>query len=338
MSKSHPNLSSGQSVSKDIGLQDARPKVSFVEINADIAGQRIDNFLISHLKGVPKTLIYKVLRKGELRVNKGRIKPEYKLKEGDLIRVPPIKVPEKAEIIKPSDSLTKLLSESVLYEDDSLIVINKPSGLAVHGGSGVQLGLIESLRQIRAGDSFLELIHRLDKDTSGCVMIAKNRKCLRYMQGLLREGRGIQKFYNALVVGRWPKRRRQVNVALLKSLLPSGDRIVRAVETDTSGAKLSLTEYRVIQHYPLCSLIEAKPITGRTHQIRVHSQYVGHPILGDVKYSHKDDEELTRKIGLKRLFLHAAKLQFTSVDGRRVEVVAPLSKELQKVLGSLSPA
>ncbi len=312
------------------------PKVQMLTVDEDVAGQRVDNFLMARLKGVPKSLIYRVLRKGEVRVNKGRIKPDYKLQAGDLVRVPPIRVAAKNDIIKPSDSLTELLSRSVLYEDDSLLVINKPAGLAVHGGSGVQLGLIESLRQIREQDRFLELIHRLDKGTSGCVMIAKKRRCLRYMQQLLREKGSINKVYNALVIGRWPKRRNKVGVALLKNKLPSGERLVRAVEESTDGAKASLTEYSVLEHYESCTLVEAKPITGRTHQIRVHSQYAGHSILGDEKYSGRDEEALARKIGLKRLFLHAAKLDFVTEEGQKVTVSAPLGDELLRVLDSLA--
>lgn len=311
------------------------PKVRFLEVDADTAGQRVDNFLSARLKGVPKSLIYRVLRKGEVRVNKGRVKPEYKLQAGDVVRVPPIRVAAKTELLKPSESLTQLLANAVLYEDRDLLVVNKPSGLAVHGGSGVQLGLIESLRQIREQDRFLELIHRLDKDTSGCVMVAKSRRCLRHMQQLLRERGSINKVYQALVVGRWPKRRKQIAVPLLKSQLANGERIVRAVEAGTEGAKDSLTEYRVLEHYQGCSLVEAKPITGRTHQIRVHSQYAGHSILGDEKYADKEAAGLIREIGLKRLFLHAAKLDFVTVDKRKVSVEAPLSKELLKVIQSL---
>jgi 23S rRNA pseudouridine955/2504/2580 synthase len=308
--------------------------VQWFEIDADIAGQRIDNYLLARLKGVPKSLIYRILRKGEVRVNKGRIKPDYKLKQGDLVRVPPVRVAPKGEMLKPSDSLIGLLQESVLYEDESILVINKPSGLAVHGGSGVNLGLIESLRQIRT-DSFLELVHRLDRGTSGCIMVAKNRRGLRYMQQKLRDG-DINKVYQALVIGRWPNRRKQVNVPLLKSQLPNGERIVRVVEEDTAGAKASLTAYKILERYAECTLVEAKPITGRTHQIRVHSQYTGHPILGDDKYSDKQQESFARALGLKRLFLHAFKLNFVSIDGKAVEVEAPLGEELISVLSGLS--
>ena len=253
--------------------------VRWLEIDTDIAGQRIDNYLMARLKGVPKSLIYRILRKGEVRVNKGRVKPDYKLQPGDVVRVPPVRVAQKVDLMRPSDSLATFLKDNTLYEDDDLFIVNKPSGLAVHGGSGVSLGLIESLRQIR-DERFLELVHRLDRGTSGCVMVAKSRRGLLYMQQQLRDG-DIDKVYRALVVGRWPNRRRQVKVSLLKSQLSSGERIVRAVEQETSGAKASLTEYRVLNRYAESTLVEAKPVTGRTHQIRVHSQYTGHPILGD---------------------------------------------------------
>ncbi len=318
----------------DLSVANDNSKVQHWCIDADIAGQRIDNYLISRLKGVPKSLIYRILRKGEVRVNKGRVKPEYKLKSGDIVRIPPVRVSSKEAPLKPSTSLAERLNSAVLYEDDALLVINKPSGLAVHGGSGVQLGLIESLRHIREGAPFLELIHRLDKATSGCVMIAKSRRCLRYMQQLLREG-GIDKVYNALVIGRWPKRRKAINVALLKSLLANGERIVRAVEEGSPGAKPSRTEYRILKHYQTCSLIEAKPITGRTHQIRVHCQYAGHAILGDDKYGFEENLPLEDKLKLKRLFLHAARLNFTHLDNRDISIEAPLSDDLLSVIERL---
>jgi len=310
------------------------PKVRFLTIDEDVAGQRIDNFLLTKLKGAPKSLIYRIVRKGEVRVNKGRIKPEYKLKAGDVVRVPPVRLATRSEVKKPSQSLAGLLNESVLFEDDAILVINKPSGLAVHGGSGVQLGLIESLRQVR-DDKFLELVHRLDRDTSGCIMVAKSRRGLRYMQQLLREGR-INKVYHALVFGSWAKRCNKIDVALLKNQLPSGQRMVRAVESSTQGAKESLTRFNILAGYEGCTLIEAKPITGRTHQIRVHTQYAGHAILGDDKYGDREQTAVIDKIGLERLFLHAYRLDFIDINGQKISIEAPLSKELEKVLAKLN--
>jgi 23S rRNA pseudouridine955/2504/2580 synthase len=310
------------------------PKVQYLNIDEDIAGQRIDNFLLTKLKGAPKSLIYRIVRKGEVRVNKGRIKPEYKLKAGDVVRVPPVRLAEKSEIKKPGNSLIELLNKAVAYEDESILVINKPSGLAVHGGSGIQLGLIESLRQVREGDKFLELVHRLDRDTSGCIMVAKSRRSLRFMQQQLRE-KQINKVYQALVFGRWAKRCNKIDVALLKNQLPSGQRMVRAVEESTEGAKASLTRFKILESYLDCTLVEAKPITGRTHQIRVHSQYAGHGILGDDKYGDPEQKIVMKKIGLKRLFLHARRLDFKDANGQKVTVETPLSQELQKVLDKL---
>ncbi|ODS23353.1 23S rRNA pseudouridine(955/2504/2580) synthase [Candidatus Endobugula sertula] len=308
--------------------------VQFVEVDDANVGQRIDNFLVSYLKGVPKSRIYRILRKGEVRVNKGRVKPEYKLCDGDTVRIPPIRVSERTPALQPNANLSQLLETSVLFENDELLVVNKPSGLAVHGGSGISLGLIESFRQIRPDSRFLELAHRLDRDTSGCIMIAKKRSSLRHIHQQLRGGH-IQKVYQALVAGRWPNRRKIVNASLVKNQLASGERIVRVAGVDTKGAKCSLTEYRIIQRYQGCTLVEAKPITGRTHQIRVHCQSVGCSVIGDDKYCDTDINKHYRQLGLKRLFLHAYRLEFTLSDGQPLVVTAPLSGELALVLDRL---
>jgi len=317
-------------------ILDAAPNcVKFITIDSCRAGQRIDNFLLSQLKGVPKSRIYRILRKGEVRVNKGRVKPEYKLSDGDSVRIPPIRVSQKEAPPQPSANLANLLEASILFENDDLMVVNKPSGLAVHGGSGVSLGLIESFRQIRPEHSFLELVHRLDRDTSGCIMIAKKRSSLRYIQQELREGR-IQKIYRALVVGRWPNRRRSVNAPLVKSQLSGGERMVRvAIDENADGVKKSLTEYRVIERYEGCTLVEARPITGRTHQIRVHCQSVGCSIVGDDKYCDEGVNKQYRQRGLKRLFLHAFRLQFTLPDKSPVTVEAEMGQDLTAVFSNL---
>ncbi len=308
--------------------------VQFVEIDAANVGQRIDNFLLTHLKGVPKSRIYRILRKGEVRVNKGRIKPEYKLRDGDKVRIPPIRVSEREAPPQPGKPLRDLLEASVLFENDDVLVINKPSGLAVHGGSGISLGLIESLRQIKEQQQFLELVHRLDCETSGCIMAAKKRSSLRFIQQELREGR-INKVYHALVEGRWPNRKQIIKVPLVKNQLSSGERIVRVATEKTEGAKTALTEYRVVNRYKDCTLVEAKPITGRTHQIRVHCQSVGCPIIGDDKYGQQQINKQYGKKGIKRLFLHACQLSFTLPDGQLVTVNAPLSDDLQRGLKGL---
>ena len=217
-------------------------KVHMLEINEDSAGQRIDNFLTNKLKGVPRSRIYRIIRKGEVRVNKGRIKADYKLKAGDVVRVPPVRVAEHNELPRAGEGLKKTIEQAVLYEDDSLLIINKPSGLAVHGGSGIKLGLIETLRQLRPEAKFLELVHRLDRDTSGCVMVAKKRSMLRYLHDLLRTN-GVQKYYQALVIGNWAARKTKIDAPLQKNTLKSGERMVT---TDAAG-KAALTRYEVRQ-------------------------------------------------------------------------------------------
>lgn len=306
-------------------------KVQLVEVEEDRAGQRIDNFLLSQLKGVPKSRIYRIVRKGEVRVNKGRVKVEYKLKPGDVVRIPPIRVAEAKELAKPSDQLREHLNAAVLYEDDRLMVINKPSGLAVHGGSGVNLGLIESMRQLRPDCRYLELVHRLDKDTSGCIMIAKKRSMLRYLHAQLRTG-GVQKYYHALVTGHWSAKRRQVDEPLCKNEKLGEGRIVRVAQ----DGKPSLTRFKVLQHYTDCTLVEAKPVTGRTHQIRVHAQCVGHGLIGDPKYGDANANKEMKAKGFNRLFLHAASLEFVMPDTEVLfKVSAPLEERLSAPLSRL---
>ena len=306
--------------------------VNYVHIEEDRAGQRIDNFLITQLKGAPKSLIYRIVRKGEVRVNKGRIKPEYKLKPGDIVRVPPVKLPEANTPTPVGKGLEKQLREAVLYESAGLIIINKPHGLAVHGGSGVNLGLIESLRQIYPNERSLELVHRLDRDTSGCIMVAKKRSTLRAIHAQLRSG-GIDKIYQALVIGGWPKSCQKVDAPLQKNVVQSGERMVRV---DQEG-KRSITAYRVLKNFGQFSLVEAKPITGRTHQIRVHCQHMGHPIVGDPKYGVDQVNQAQRQLGLNRLFLHAAQLKLIDPSTeKKIDVKAPLDAKLLHAVKRLS--
>lgn len=311
-------------------------EVSIVEIDSDQAGQRLDNFLIARLKGVPRSKIYNVIRKGEVRVNKGRIKPEYKLMAGDSVRIPPIRTAEAGTEAKASHQMMALLANSILYEDDGLLVINKPPGLAVHGGSGITLGLIETLRQMRPDARHLELVHRLDRDTSGCIMVAKKRSYLRHLQAALREksagAGGIQKVYQALVLGGWSKRCHQVNAPLLKMEVAGGERIVKV----NPEGKPSLTEFKLLRRFDGFSLIEARPITGRTHQIRVHAQYVGHSLVGDEKYGDDQINAAMRELGIKRLFLHASALAFYLPESDELtRVEAPLPLDLAAPLGRL---
>ena len=312
-------------------------QVMVLSIDADQAGQRLDNFLIARLKGVPRSKIYNVIRKGEVRVNKGRIKPEYKLVAGDSVRVPPIRTAEAGTEAKASHQMMSLLAKSILFEDEGLLVINKPPGLAVHGGSGITLGLIETLRQMRPEARHLELVHRLDRDTSGCIMVAKKRSYLRHLQAALRdksagEG-GITKVYQALVIGDWSKRFHQVNVPLLKTEVAGGERVVRV----HPEGKPSLTEFKVLQRFDGFSLIEARPITGRTHQIRVHAQYAGCALVGDEKYGSDEVNEAMRVRGVKRLFLHASSLSFYLPESDELTCVdAPLPPDLAIPLSKLS--
>ncbi len=310
--------------------------VNFVVIDDDQAGQRLDNFLIARLKGVPRSKVYNVIRKGEVRVNKGRVKPEYKLMAGDSVRIPPVRTAEAGTEAKAGHQMMALLNASILYEDDGLLVINKPPGLAVHGGSGVTLGLIETLRQMRPEARHLELVHRLDRDTSGCIMVAKKRSYLRHLQEALREksagAGGVLKVYQALVLGDWSKRCHQINAPLMKFEVAGGERIVK-VHPD---GKPSLTEFGILNRYQGFTLVEARPITGRTHQIRVHAQYAGHSLAGDEKYGDDAINEVLRNIGLRRLFLHASSLSFYLPDAVELtRVNAPLPPDLAVPLSKL---
>lgn len=291
-------------------------------ISEEIAGQRIDNYLLTRLKGAPRTLIYRILRKGEVRVNKGRIKPDYRLQAGDSVRIPPVRLPAPNEPALVGQGILNALESSILYEDKALIVVNKPAGLAVHGGSGLDFGVIEAMRQLRPQCDQLELVHRLDRDTSGCLMIAKRRSMLRHLHAALRgddDADGVTKCYIALVRGRWPGSTRRVHAPLMKNNLRSGERMV---EVNPEG-KESLTEFSVLQRFgDFATLVEARPITGRTHQIRVHAKHAGHPIAGDPKYGDDEFSQRIRALGGKRLFLHAVSLAAELPDGSRLEVRA----------------
>jgi 23S rRNA pseudouridine955/2504/2580 synthase len=307
-----------------------RPVVQRLDISPAQAGQRIDNFLLRHLKGVPKSRIYRLLRKGEVRVNKGRIKPEYRLKSGDQIRIPPVRVAESAPPAPDGRAIQKL-ADAVLYEDRRLLVLNKPAGMAVHGGSGQSYGVIEALRCLRPQAPYLELVHRLDRDTSGCLLIAKRRSELRMLHQLLRQG-GVDKRYLLLVQGDWSRGPHRVSAPLRKNLLRAGERMVRVDE----NGKSALTHFRFLQSYGGASLMEADLRTGRTHQIRVHAAHAGHPLAGDRKYGDTEFNRTMRKLGLKRLFLHAHSLAFEDDErGRVIHVSAPLSEDLRKLIQQL---
>lgn len=311
------------------------PAVQLITISDDEAGQRIDNFLLARLKGVPKSMIYRIVRKGEVRVNKGRIKAEYKLAPGDVVRVPPVRVAEREEA-PVSAKLDKVaaLANCILYEDDHLLLLNKPSGTAVHGGSGLSFGVIEALRALRPEARFLELVHRLDRDTSGVLLVAKKRSALRSLHEQLRM-KGMQKDYLALVRGQWQSHCKAVQAPLLKNILQSGERIVRV----NQEGKPSETRFKVEERYTHATLVRCSPVTGRTHQIRVHTQYAGHPIAFDDRYGDREFDKQLAGTGLNRLFLHAAALKFTHPgSGEIMRIEAPLDNQLKRCLQVLRNA
>ncbi len=307
-----------------------RTEVQFATVTEKHAGQRLDNFLIRELGDLPRSRIYRLIRRGEVRVNKKRCKPDQRLVLGDSVRIPPVSEGERAAPAAPSAGLSRLLEESILYEDDQLLVLNKPAGLAVHGGSGIRLGVIEAMRQIRPGWAELELAHRLDRDTSGCLVFAKNMNLLREIQAGLKD-KSVKKQYLALVHGRWPDELREVSQPLQKNQLSSGERMVRV---DPRG-KAALTRFTVRQHYgDAATLLEVEPVTGRTHQIRVHCQHAGHPIVGDAKYAGDwRNSPLGRH---KHLCLHASRIAFrTASTGAMLELEAPLDSNLESLLESM---
>ena len=303
-------------------------RVSVIQIDEDNHGQRVDNFLLTLLKGAPKSLVYRIIRKGEVRVNKGRVKADSRLSTGDQIRVPPVRLPEQGEVPDVSPALADILRDAVIYEDAGLLAGNKPHGLAVHGGSGVSLGLIEALRKMRPEHSFLELVHRLDRDTSGVILIAKKRSVLTALQQMLVNKQGIRKQYLALVHGRWSEGIKDVRLPLHRTERQSGERIV--VVSDEGKSAHTHTRLRVTgKDY---SLIEAEPVTGRTHQIRVHCLSQGHIIAGDQKYSDKVLADADKARNINRLCLHAWQLTFRHpTSGETLHLTAPPDRELNTI-------
>ena len=311
--------------------------VRTVVIDEERDGQRLDNFLLSHLKGAPRSVIYKIVRSGQVRVNGGRVKPETRLDAGDQVRIPPVRLVEPGEKGVPAKGLLEAMAASIVFEDARLLAINKPSGVASHGGSGISFGVIETLRALRPGQE-LELVHRLDRDTSGLMVIAKKRSALRELQALLREdpavqARGIAKRYLSLLVGRMPDGVMSVDAPLHVGLRQGGERHVQV----NAAGKASLSHFRVLERRGGHSYCEVRIETGRTHQIRVHAQHIGHPVAGDDKYGDAEvNRRLREQVGLRRLFLHAASLEF-ALDGGKVPYVlnAPLAPELVEVLDRL---
>lgn len=309
-------------------MEPNRPAVQIVEIDEENGGQRVDNYLCRELKGVPKSHIYKLLRRGEVRLNGGRIKASTRLTAGDSLRIPPIRMRQRGAP-EASGWLQTKLEESIIYEDKVMLVLNKPAGIAVHGGSGISAGVIEGLRARRPDDKHLELVHRLDRDTSGCLMIAKRRSALRFLQGELRSKTRLRKHYLVIVHGRWSKRRQQVDAPLEKNTLKSGERISRV----NADGKACLTRFELLATNGEFSLLAAEPVTGRTHQIRVHCAIMGHPVVGDAKYGDEDKDKQVRARGFKRMMLHARRLEIPPMadDGEMLVVEAAPDAAFQEL-------
>lgn len=313
---------------KQVNKNNNQISVRYHLITGEEEGQRIDNFLITKLKGVPKSRIYNMLRKGEVRVNMKRISPFYRLRANDSLRIPPVVLAEKAKQVPPSKQTINVLTERVLYEDDNLLILNKPSGMSVHAGSTVRMGVIEALRYAYPTISQLELAHRLDTETSGCLILAKKRRILREIHELLREGRVIKKYWT-VTQGEWLKSERLVDLSLQKNYR-HGDKY--CVQVSKAG-KSALSEFSPIKVFSNSSLVEVHLLTGRTHQIRVHAMAQGHPIAGDDRYGNAEFNKLVRQQGLRRMFLHARSIDFTlpSLE-QRITVIAPLDTELEAYL------
>lgn len=315
---------------KDVNVPaDVNSKAYTLNVDENFHQQRIDNFLLRELKSVPKSHVYRLLRKGEVRVNGKRIKAEYKLNVGDVVRIPPVRQAQSTSI-KLLPKTQAMLLDRIIYEDDAIIVFNKPSGMASHGGSGLSYGVIEAMRQAKPNLKTLELVHRLDKDTSGCLVLAKKRSALRELHEAWRNDE-ISKTYTLLVKGKVPARSYTVNVSLEKNRLVSGERFVKV--SNNQHAKETLTEFTPIKIFAQTSLLQAKLYTGKTHQIRVHAQYTKNPIAGDTKYGDLEFNKTMEQIGLKRLFLHASELRFKLPGSENVVTFkAPLDDELEKIL------
>jgi len=307
-------------------------KVQLLEISPRNEKQRLDNYLLSRLKGVPKSRVYKLLRSGQVRVNKGRKKADYRLQLGDIVRIPPVRI-IPSDNSKAPQYLINLVTQSIIFEDAFLVVLNKPAGIAVHSGSKLKFGVIELLRQARPNDEMLELVHRLDRDTSGCLVIAKSRDTLSQLHNHFREeGRSLEKIYRAIVLGRWQGAEKIIDLPLQKNNLRSGERIVTV---DPTG-KEARTLFIPLDYREKLSLLEVKLFTGRTHQIRVHAQAEGFPIAGDPKYGNSTVNSSLKKSGFKRMYLHAYQLNFTLNNTlkqpQHYNITAPIDPEWQDLL------
>ena len=310
-----------------------RTGVQHFQVTEEEAGQRLDNYVQRHLSGVPRSRVYRVIRKGEVRVNGRRAGPELRLQPHDRIRIPPVRIAAAAEPAQPSQQLIERVRQAVVHEDENLLVLDKPAGVAVHGGSGVTFGVIEALRAQRPAES-LELVHRLDRDTSGCLLVARRTGTLRALHALLR-AHGFEKRYLALVKGKWELGAKRIDVPLHTDARVHGERTVRAA----AAGKPSLSEFRPVQFFgKTATLMEVTLRTGRTHQIRVHAAHAGHPVAGDAKYGDAAFNTQLAALGLRRMFLHAHSLSFTWPQGGEVSFNAPLPAELAAVIDALGSA
>ncbi|HUR40246.1 MAG TPA: RluA family pseudouridine synthase [Verrucomicrobiae bacterium] len=308
-------------------------KVRRVKITANEAGQRLDNFLLKILSGVPRSAVYRIIRSGEVRVNSGRVKPDRRLQQDDEVRVPPVRRPEEGVPIRPPDDVLQRLRDAIIFDDEHYLALNKPAGLASHGGSGILFGVIEAARAW-GQHPYLELCHRLDRDTSGVLLLAKSRASLLRAQGAFRDGKA-QKRYRALLCGRWTGGSRDVDSALLKNRLASGERFVLV---DDAG-KPSRSRFTPVERYSQATLCEVDIFSGRMHQIRVHAADIGHPVAGDRKYGHVEEKQPLRELGLKRTFLHAFSLRLpATADFPALAIESPLPRELEEFLPKLGPA
>lgn len=303
--------------------------VKMLEIGPRNAQQRLDNYLLSQLKGVPKSRVYKLLRSGQVRVNKGRKKADYRLNLGDIVRIPPVRMAE-ADDGRAPQHLIERVRQSIIFEDSQLLVLNKPAGLAVHSGSNIRFGVIEMLRQARPDDEMLELVHRLDRETSGCLVIAKSREALNQLHQHFRdENGGMQKIYRAIVCGRWQGAQQTIDLPLLKNTLRGGERMV---EVNPEG-KQARSLFIPLEYHDALSLMEVKLFTGRTHQIRVHAQSTGHSVAGDGKYGEPALNSLLKQQGYKRMYLHAYSLSF-KLGEQTYKICSPLDDEWHNLLNS----
>ncbi len=302
-------------------------EVRFVDIEPDHAGQRIDNYLMRELKGLPRSRVYRLLRKGEVRINGRRVKPATRLSVGDRLRIPPVRLPPESE--SRSFYIENNIEKTIIYESNVMLILNKPSGMAVHGGSQLAAGVIESLRRVRPRDRTLELVHRLDRGTSGCLMVARKRSYLKLLQAELHRKERLKKGYLAIVHGAWPARRQEINAPIQRVVHKSGERFCRV---DSQG-KPSLTRFRVIGRGNGLSALEVIPVTGRTHQIRVHCRFAGSPVVGDDRYGRESQDQPWRDRGFNRLMLHAQRLEIPALgEHPAVSVEAPLDEPMRNLM------